>query len=237
VVAHSCNLGTLEAEAGGWRVWGHPGLHSKTLLLKKQVRLSPWEPLVLILQCEKGKSYKKESDQSSQSPQEWTGTWSNERMHLKDASSRQHWLTKQWWSHPCLVQGEDFPCALSQNSQPPQHCWQASTEVFKGWVHCNTFVLMSCSPRCLLQFGFTPGTWPGKMLSTEVLGISSLCDVDDSWQINKVAAGQDLTSPVAGTVWVTRSMPTQVTLTGGALFLCNLMDLHVGVASGLGKFH
>lgn len=37
-----------------------------------------------------------------------------------------------------------------------------------------------------------------KVLIIETLSLSGLCDVDGSWQINKVAAGQDLASQVAG---------------------------------------
>jgi hypothetical protein len=37
VVVHICNSSTLEAEAGGWRIWGQPGLGSK---LQTSVHLS-----------------------------------------------------------------------------------------------------------------------------------------------------------------------------------------------------
>jgi hypothetical protein len=35
-VVHTCNSSTLEAEVERFWIWGHPGLHSKTLFKKKE---------------------------------------------------------------------------------------------------------------------------------------------------------------------------------------------------------
>jgi hypothetical protein len=37
VVAHIYNPSTQEADAGGWRIWGQPGLHRETLSHRKNV--------------------------------------------------------------------------------------------------------------------------------------------------------------------------------------------------------
>jgi hypothetical protein len=42
VVTHACNSSTWEAEAGGSRAQGQPGLHSKTLYPKKlHIHINP----------------------------------------------------------------------------------------------------------------------------------------------------------------------------------------------------
>jgi hypothetical protein len=38
VMVHSCNLNTPEAEDGGWRIWGRPGLHEFQASLDQIVR-------------------------------------------------------------------------------------------------------------------------------------------------------------------------------------------------------
>lgn len=50
-MVQACNPSSQEAKAKGWGVWGHPGLHFKTLRKKKKkinnhlVRMTNWQYL------------------------------------------------------------------------------------------------------------------------------------------------------------------------------------------------